>query len=371
MPSILIGFDKNFNITQINKEAQKRLEVDSESALGKNLYQVIPKTDSIVRLVEEAIKTNRTQVFHKSVSGNGSIKVCEDITVYPLISSKLEGAVLRIDDITDRVKIEESAIQNEKMLSIGGLAAGMAHEINNPLAGVIQMSEVLYNRLYKKLEIPVNKEIALKYNLDLLSMKKFMEERGIPKMFNSIHESGEQISYIVSNMLSFARKGDAKISTHYIDKIVDETITLAQTDYDIKSQFDFKKIKIIKQYRDDVPPLSCDKTKIQQVILNILRNGAQEMQKSGTEDPHFIISFRENNGSIELEIQDNGPGMDEETKKRIFEPFFTTKGSGFGTGLGLSISYYIIHDNHKGELIVDSEKGHGAKFTIKLPIQSS
>ena len=115
--------------------------------------------------------------------------------------------------------------------------------------------------------------------------------------------------------------------------------------------------------------LEIDPGQIQQVLLNILRNGAQAMQDAGTASPRFIVRtrFDKEPSMVCLEIEDNGPGMDEITRKRAFEPFFTTKPVGVGTGLGLSISYFIITENHGGELAVESRPGSGAKFIIRLP----
>jgi len=130
-------------------------------------------------------------------------------------------------------------------------------------------------------------------------------------------------------------------------------------------------IEIRKVYENKVPPVPCEKAKIQQVLLNILRNGAQAMQEAGTKKPLFIVNLRleESRGMVCLELTDNGPGMDENTRKRVFEPFYTTKPVGIGTGLGLSVSYFIISENHGGEMSVESIPGFGAKFIIRLPLE--
>jgi len=144
----------------------------------------------------------------------------------------------------------------------------------------------------------------------------------------------------------------------------------AATDYDLKKQYDFKRIKIDRKYAGDLPAILCEGAKVQQVLLNILLNGAQAMQRTGTKSPRFIIRTRceEEQGMVRLEIEDNGSGMDEITRKRVFEPFFTTKPKGVGTGLGLSVSYFIITEDHGGEMAVESRPGSGAKFIIRLPV---
>ena len=197
-----------------------------------------------------------------------------------------------------------------------------------------------------------------------------MESRGIIRMSESIKESGMRVAEIVENMLSFSRKNDQQKSSQSIDEILSQSLDLAGTDYKLKEQYDFKQIEIIKEFKKDLPLIPCEKSKIQQVLFNILSNGAQAMQSSSTVNPHFILrtGFAEEKRMISIEIEDNGPGMNEDIRKRVFEPFFTTKPIGSGTGLGLSVSYFIVTENHKGKMFVESSKGVGTKFVIMLPL---
>jgi len=181
------------------------------------------------------------------------------------------------------------------------------------------------------------------------------------------------VANIVDNMLSFARKNDSVYSSQNLNELMDKTLDLAATDYDLKKQYDFKTMNIVKSYEESMPLVPCESAKIQQVLLNILRNGAQAMQSAGSENATFTLLTRyEADRDVAcLEIKDNGPGMDETTRKRVFEPFFTTKPIGEGTGLGLSVSYFIITENHGGELSVVSELGKGTSFYIRLPLSGA
>jgi signal transduction histidine kinase len=145
---------------------------------------------------------------------------------------------------------------------------------------------------------------------------------------------------------------------------------LASTDYNLKKHYDFKNITIIKEFEPDLPLVICEQAKVQQVLFNLLQNGAQAMEQVTTRSSQFIIRLKRDpdDKKIIIEIEDNGPGMDQTTAKRVFEPFFTTKSVDEGTGLGLSISYFIITKNHNGEMFVESIEGIGTKFIIKLPL---
>jgi len=370
MPSILVGVDSKGIINQWNLEAERITGKKSEEINGRALAEAIPRLSTETTNINNAIRTGTEYHESKRVYIENDVMHYEDITIYPLIAKGIEGAVLRIDDVTEKVHLEELMIQSEKMLSVGGLAAGMAHEINNPLAGMIQTSAVLKNRLGKKLGMPANIKAAEEAGTTIEAIELFMENREIGKMLDSIMESGKRVSLIVQNMLSFSRKSEGINSEYSIEDIINKTLELVVSDYDMKKKYDFKTIKIEKEYEKGTPPVKCKEGEIQQVILNILRNGAQAMHQQDNSNPRFLIRtyYDDMKKMNTIEIQDNGPGMTREIKKRIFEPFFTTKPAGFGTGLGLSVSYFIITENHKGEMSVDSALGKGSKFTIKLPV---
>ena len=172
-------------------------------------------------------------------------------------------------------------------------------------------------------------------------------------------------------MLNFNRKSASLFVPHDLGSLINQTIDLAANDYDLKKKYDFRNIKIIKEFAKDMPEVYCDESKIQQVVLNIIKNGTQAMsenKKSGVES-RFVFRLNTKAHLAVLEIEDNGPGMDEEVRKRVFEPFFTTKDVGGGTGLGLSISYFIITKNHGGKMVVESAAGKGTRFIISLPIK--
>ncbi|WDP88034.1 MAG: PAS domain-containing protein [Desulfobacter sp.] len=370
MPSMLIGVDTDGNITQWNNKAQEMTGIDLADAQGKHILNLLPQMSVFMGNIAQSIITRKIISKHKTSGIFGKFAGYEDVTIYPLIANRVEGAVIRIDDVSERVRLEEMMIQSEKMFSVGGLAAGMAHEINNPLAGVMQTSDVINNRL-TDMTMPANMRVAEEIGIDLKDINAFMEKRGILRMLSTINKSGRRMAEIVGNMLSFARKSDAQMSSNSLSDLFEKTLELAATDFDLKKHYDFKMIQIIKDYDENVPPVLCESAKIQQVFLNILGNGAQAMKTAKTKKPVFIIRTRleKKEERVCVEIEDNGPGMDELTRKRIFEPFFTTKAVGVGTGLGLSVSYFIIVENHQGEISVESSPGAGTKFTICLPLK--
>jgi two-component system NtrC family sensor kinase len=368
MPSILAGVNRQGEINLWNHEAEKQTGISSSEARGRILWKLIPRLAWIKTKIPEAIKTKEVLLESRLPHKTNSHLQYEDITIYPLTEDFVEGVVIRVDDVTKKVQIEELMVQNEKMLSIGGLAAGMAHEINNPLGGMIQTAAVMKGRLSNP-DIHANIEAADEAGISFDTLMQYMKSRGILRMLDNIRESGSRAAKIVQNMLSFARKSDSSKSSCSLAELLDRCLELAASDYDLKKRYDCKQIEIIRNYDENLDDVICERSKIQQVILNILRNGAEAMQEAKIDKPCFKLRIFNNQerDMVCMEIEDNGPGMEEETRKRVFEPFFTTKATDRGTGLGLSVSYFIITENHKGKMQVLSELGNGATFRICLP----
>ncbi|MCD6396338.1 MAG: transporter substrate-binding domain-containing protein [Spirochaetaceae bacterium] len=378
----VIATDTEGIITRMNSVAESLTGWKLDEAKGKALTSVFhiinahtgkPTVNPVNQVIEkdEIIGlANHTLLISKDGT---NYHISDSAAPIRSIDRTITGVVLVFRDVTEKKQLEEMMIQNEKMLSVGGLAAGMAHEINNPLAGMMQSAEVISMRLGKNKNLQANIKAAEEAGTTMEVINTFMEARNIPRMLVAINESGKRVTAIIDNMLSFARKDENQKSSHDINKLLDRTIELAASDYNMKKQYDFKQIIIQKKYARDLPMIPCEGAKIQQVLLNILRNGSQAMHKADINHPQFVIRtrFEKENKLITVEIEDNGPGMDEKIRKRVFEPFFTTKPVGEGTGLGLSVSYFIITENHDGKMSVESRKGEGTKFIISLPAEGA
>lgn len=368
MPSVLVGVDSDGTITQWNIEAEKIGNLKSKEAVGMPLSKALPNLETEIDWVFKAMSSRtvrKNSIQSKNKKGNISY---EDITIYPLIANGVQGAVVRIDDITERVNLEQMMVQSEKMISVGGLAAGMAHEINNPLAAILGHTQNIQNRTFK--EMKKNDEAAKQCNVSLEKLREYMELRQIPKMLDGILESGNRAAKIVSNMLSFSRKSEKENAYHSLPELLDKTLELAANDYNLKKYYDFRKIDIVRKYDTDIPLVFCDKNEIQQVFLNLLKNGAEAMTEKDYSDgqQRFICKITTENNMAVVEIEDNGPGISKSVQSRIFDPFFTTKDIDKGTGLGLFVSYFIIKDQHNGSIEIDSMPGEWSKFIIKLPL---
>ncbi len=368
MPSGLIAINHDMTIIHWNRNIEKSSGIRATAAEGRILTEIFPLSKKEGALIRETLETGKPCSHTRIMKQEAKGKRYEEMMIYPLVTDQASGAVIRIDDTTEKVRIEEIMIQSEKMMSVGGLAAGMAHEINNPLSGILGNIGVLHNRLLNKL--PVNVTIAQETGTSFDTIHRYAEKRGVPQLIENIRHAGSRAAKIVSDMLSFSRMSVSNFSDCDLADIMDKTIDLSSTSYDLKKKFDFKQIRITRRYEPDMPPVVCEGSKLQQVFLNILSNGAHAMSENGEDKPpEFSITLKSDPTHAHIRIADNGPGIPEEFRKRIFEPFFTTKEIGVGTGLGLSVSYFIITDHHKGTLEVESETGKGTTFIIRIPLK--
>ncbi|WDP84037.1 MAG: HAMP domain-containing histidine kinase [Desulfobacter sp.] len=323
---------------------------------------------------EKTIARYSSAVATKEVIGTFHVrgKDKQDRTRYLDLSASLiqwenKSAILCfVRDVTEQVQTRELLIQSEKMLSVGGLAAGMAHEINNPLAGMVQSAQVVVNRLAPGLL--ANDKTALDAGTTMDAIKVYAEKRGILRLLDNMLLAGKNAAEIVDNMLSFAQKPGLEKQSWDLSAVLDKTLRLVRTDFTLKDGYDFKKINIRKQVEPGVKKALCEESKIRQVLLNLFKNAAQAMaEEEENKSPEINVCIFQKEERCCISVEDNGPGMEETVRKRIFEPFYSTKETSAGTGLGLSVSYFIVTEDHEGQMDVVSTPGQGTKFTICLP----
>ena len=230
-------------------------------------------------------------------------------------------------------EMQAHLIQSEKLASLGKLAAGIAHEINNPLGGILIYSHLLL-------------EDTNKNSIHYENLKKIVRET-------------TRCKDIVKGLLEFARPKEPEMAQININEIVESSLVL------MERQALFQNITIKKIYASDLPKIVADSAQLQQVFMNIILNAAEAMDGNGALT--LSTSLDGHGLYIEVKFADTGHGIKEEDKKRLFEPFFSTKEVGKGTGLGLAISYSIIQ-KHQGTIEVESQVGKGSTFTVKLPV---
>jgi signal transduction histidine kinase len=240
----------------------------------------------------------------------------------------------------DLKEVQEQIVWTEKLASLGKLAATIAHEINNPLAGVLNYIRLIIKQLSR----------------NRLSHEKLED---ISRYLKIMESETARCGEIVKDLLAFARRTKITMESNRIEDIINKTLNL------ISHELEMKELRLKKNIAPNLPKVKCDFKQIQQVLLNLMYNASEAMPNGGT----LTVTANKANGGkafIEVAISDTGCGISEKDMENIFEPFFTTKAEGKGAGLGLSVVYGIIA-RHNGTISVESESGKGSTFKVRLP----
>jgi len=370
MPSMLVGIDRDGRVTQWNKQAETDTGIRADDALRQPVAAVLPEfAASIDSLRQDAPHAVPISARGVPVDRNGERRFF-DLMLYPLAADSLAEVVVRIEDVTARTREQGLLLQVEKMTSLGGLAAGLAHEINNPLGIITQAVQNVEQRTSR--EIAANRAAAATAGTDIEAVLAYHETREIPAFLKDIREAAGRAAHIVTSMLEFSRTGDTVRAPADLAQLLDVSLLFAASDLELKKRYKFGAIDIVRQYATDVPPVPVARVEMEQVFLNLLTNAVHAVSTNPPERaPRIVLRlFREDEYAV-VQIIDNGPGIETATQRRVFEPFFTTKPPGMGTGLGLSLAYTTVTLSHRGLIEVDSSPDQGACFTVRLPLGSA
>lgn len=273
-----------------------------------------------------------------------------------------------ISDLTEQLKKQEAAVQTEKMISVSGMAAGIAHEINNPLAAIMQSTQNIIRRLDPMMQ--ANLKAARNTTVDLEKMHRYLEERNILTMLKGIWHYGERASEVIRNMLQFVKKNDSQMKHSNLNQVIDHSLDLIIGNDELKQKYQVNYIEFQKNLDEELVDVPCLKSEIQKVLINVLINAVQSVSENRlVRLPKIIVRSKNEKEKVRIEIEDNGSGINLMTQRRIFEPFFSTRPVGEGQGIGLSISYMVITYNHDGSMEVESDPEWGTRIIIQLPIK--
>ncbi|MCJ7654441.1 MAG: PAS domain S-box protein, partial [Dehalococcoidia bacterium] len=349
MVEVLMVVDTDYNIIDINRSFLVYYGGKRRDIIGRKCYEVLhllSKPCSTAQRhcpLQTVLRTGRpfhAEHTYETVEGREFIF---EVSMFPLMDSagNIEAVVEMQHDITESKRAEEERGQLEqkaqlasRLASVGEMAAGIAHEINNPLTSVIGYSQLLSDRD----DMPEDVRMDLK----------------------AIDEGAQRVAGIIKRLLTFARQARPERTLASVNELITNTLELRA--YHLRTN----NIKVTTELATDLPITTADPAQLQQVFLNIIVN-AETAMKLARGKGKLLIRTEEVNGTIRISFKDNGPGIARENLARIFDPFFTTREVGQGTGLGLSICHGIIAE-HKGRVWAESEMGKGSTFIVELPI---
>jgi PAS domain S-box-containing protein len=330
----ILAADLDDLVESWNTRMEELTGVQRERAVGQRLSNLLPPAlmDHLNQMRGDMEIHHLDKIPLPYVRTADDRQITVNIAVAPLISREMEqiGRLIIFDDITDRADLERRLVQADKLSSIGLLAAGVAHEVNTPLAVISTYAQML------------TKQVA--------------GDEQKSRMLDKIAKQTFRASEIVNSLLNFSRTSTTELTDVSINKVIQETMSL------LEHQFKAAELHVNLKLESALPPVTGNAGKLQQVFLNLFINARDAMESGGT------LSVESYNGEavVRVDVSDTGHGIAPEHLNRIYDPFFTTKSARKGTGLGLSVSYGIIQE-HGGTIEVVSRPGSGTRFRLELP----
>ncbi len=323
--------DINYNIITTNIAAKKYFSASSfEELVGSKCYKVFFHRDRpcLECMAQDCLHTNLT--FSSEKKDEKSL-LTFSLQFYPIHVPQGSDRIFLefFQDITQQKNLQEELIQSEKLAGIGTLVSGIAHEINNPLGGILGTADLILTETQGD-----------------TSVREYVED---------IISYAQNAAEVIRELMIYSRKDHPQTELIKIREVIETALKMAQRG------LDFKQIQVERDY-DESPPLDANQTELQQVFLNLIINAVQAMDGNGT----LTLSVKHRDPDIFISISDTGKGIVEEAQDKIFNPFYTTKDPGVGTGLGLSIVHQIV-TKLGGRISLESKVGRGTSFTIRLP----
>ena len=328
-PNAVLVIDRDSRIILANKTFCQTFEMTPAEAQNRQVKDVIPVAD-LSEVISKALAGTEPQPqfeFRQKRDGDEGILVAR---VYPMGEGEI---LILISDVTDDRRRQERLLLTDRLASIGEMASGIAHELNNPLTSVIGLSQLLTEE-----DLPDD-------------AKEDVE---------AIYSEAQRAAGVVRNLLTFARRHMPVRQLTQINRVLDDVLTLRAYVHRVNN------IQVNTRFAPKLPEIMVDYFQMQQVFLNIVLNAEAAMIEAHNQGT-LTIAIKRVNNNIKVSFTDDGPGIAEDNLSRLFDPFFTTKEVGKGTGLGLSICYGIV-TGHGGKIYAQSELGKGATFVVELPV---
>ena len=359
-PLLMLG--RSLEIVLLNKAASDYYQVEQKEVIGKPCHQAFRERSVKCENCEipSAVLNDRHLMFERE--GFMDSKRIEQVVVYPIIEKEGEegAAIVRISDITDEKMLQRQIVQSEKLASLGFLVSGVAHEINNPnnfISFNIPILKEYLNEIF-----PIIDDYAKEHeNFELFGMTYPEFRKDVFRLMDNVENGSRRINIAVSNLSEISRTKE-KTEMNWIDvkEVIEKSVSICLS----------KINRMVKSFEvdipEDLPGIYTDSETIETVVINLLINAAQAVDKENSWIRLNVTLDDSSQNYLIIEVSDNGCGLDEKIKNKIFDPFFTTKPPGEGTGLGLTLCHNSI-EKLGGRIKVDSVPGKGSTFKVTLP----
>jgi PAS domain S-box-containing protein len=353
MPLMLIGLTSEGRITQWNRKAEEISGITMDGAINQNLWETYPMITVSPQQVQQAISRQKPIDIKHSQRGSYHF----DIIIYPIRDKDEDSVVILVEDVTQRAVAENMLIQRDKMSAIGELAATMAQDINAPLQAILDDAKSVQDFIRShEAHFPDGAKAELTQLTPLMT---------------DAFEKGANATAIIQNLLEFSRTQGGEMRPADVVEVMETALNLAQDVISIPGKITFRDIEIHRDYETGLTEVPCYPVELQQVFLSLFRHSCHALARVTLphHKPVISVQIMESFDALWIKIQHNGVGLTLEEQKYIFEPFFNNPADLDDPSKRLSFSYFIIAEQHKGQMAVTSDVDTGSTFHMQIQLR--
>ena len=364
LSALVIGLNGQKQIVELNQAAADHLGKTKEEIIGHafvDLYGDLPISGS---QIEQAQQSKSTLALDKVPDSRQ--EHFWNIRISPWNRGLDQGAILHLEERTEQARFETLMVQKDKLFTVSRLAIGLMHEINNPLASILQNMQVIHNRFGGQLQ--KNRAAADHCGTSMEKISRYLAERGIDRAIESVRESARRAAQVIDALVNFSRQDDENEAFHSLSGLLDRALDLASGDFDLKEQYDFLQIRVERDYDPELPPVRCRALKLQQAFFALLHFRAERMlQHRCADTPRLVLKLCREGDQARIQLDDNGPQLAPEERRRIFRPSLAEPDQ----GLGLCVCQFIICGLHGGTISFESGDAGENRIVVRLPLERS
>jgi nitrogen-specific signal transduction histidine kinase len=360
IPFIYLRIDRQLEIVALNQRACDFFARTRPQLLGQSLESVGSALPFSLDMIEQVLRDQKE--WHLEKLFDAQHDCIWAVRISP--GHRLSEVIIQLEDITEQIQMESLMIKKDKLATLSRVTTSMIHEINNPLASILQNMQLIHNRLSPQMQ--KNRLAADDCGISIEKMEDYLHRRDIDKAIDAVRESARRAARVIENLILFSSQEAEKEAFHSLSTLLERALELAAGDFDLKQQYDFRQIKLLRIFDPALPTLRCYGVKLQQAFFALLRFRAEQILSTNSPGSAQMTLYLEaSNNHVRLRIEDNGPQISQTELNDLFRPGLRKPNE----GLGLCASFFIINKIHNGTIHSELNPDGNSLLTIELPLE--
>lgn len=359
---IYVRIDEQLKIVELNQKALDFFSKSRSQLVGQSLEPHLCALPFGLDMITQVLSDEKERYLDKLFDSEHDC--IWTVKISPEFFGHQREVIISLEDITEQIQMESLMIKKDKLATLSRVTTSMIHEINNPLASILQNMQLIHNRLSPQLQ--KNRLAADDCGISMEKMEDYLHRRDVDKAIDAVRESARRAARVIENLILFSSQEAEKQAFHSISTLLERALELAAGDFDLKQQYDFRQIKLKRHFDPALPTLRCYGVKLQQAFFALLRFRAERILSSNSpENAQMALTLESSNNSVRLIIEDNGPQISQPELSNLFRPGLRKPNE----GLGLCASFFIINKIHNGIIECEFNPDGNSLLSIELPLE--